>query len=922
MCSAEQNNMRPIMDNSRLYHDGKLFKIAVVMAIYNTEDFLNEAIDSVINQTLDFEENIQLILVDDGSEDNSLKICKEYQEQYPKNIVVISQENSGQAIARNNGLEYVNARYVNFLDSDDYFSEETFENVYKFFIYHDEETDIVSVPIKFFGRINWNHQLNFKYYDTKVLDLTEEPYNPQYHSNSSFFKRESLKDLRFPTDVIPSEDAILINKILLEKKTLGVVKEGCYYYRKRNDETSTLDLTHDQLTFFTPRLKKYFLRLIHYALYNYNEIPKFLEFTIAHDLYWVFYQPKAFSDDEKIMKQFYYYLHKTISYISQDTIEKLYIEDNVKKYFLFLKNGEKHIDVHDGLVSLMAGEKEIDRVNYHKFWLDIAKINGNKLNIAGSYMGLIDNKFLSVEAINELSDGTITSTIADINYYPSRDGITYLSRKWQYGLNFNLNIPIDKSLENTISLHINFHKDGNNCNFDKDNVIPIELEIEFQNWADLYKFSNYSIIDSNILLFNDNKFKLSKYSFKNRLKHEYYCLKKINEDKLPEYKHIMHLRLLYNLIYPIMKFKTKNKPIYLFIDRIDSGQDNAEALWQYALSQNDSIQKYFVVDKNSPDFNRLSKKGKVIDFKSFKHKMLYLFADKLISSHPEDDTINPFFSKEYGHDLRRMVCGLCTLDKIFLQHGVTQNNLSGWLTKFDKNLQYFLTVSDLEEEYLKDVLAYDSEIYHTLGFPRFDNLNKQSSKRILLCPTWRFHLIGNSLNHKNMFLNSDYYKDLNELFTNQKLNDIFEKYGYKLVFKPHPRLNDVISESGERYLDFFEFGEHIEIANDETYNSLLNSCDLMITDYSSVAFDFAYLDKPILYYQPNNDIPHEIGYFKIDEIGFGDVVCELDDLIEKIEENIGNECKNKTKYTQRIEEFFKYHDKNNCKRVYDDIKVI
>ena len=897
----------------------KLFKIAVVMAIYNTQDFLNEAIDSVINQTLDFEENIQLILVNDGSTDSSLKICEEYQRQYPNNIVVISQENSGQATARNNGLEYVNARYVNFLDSDDYFSEETFENVYKFFIYHDHETDIVSVPIRFFGRINWEHQLNFKYEDTKVIDLTEEPYNPQYHSNSSFFKRESLKNLRFPTDVIPSEDAILINKILLEKKTLGVVKEACYYYRKRNEETSTLDLTHDKLTFFTPRLKKYFLRLIHYALYKYNELPQFLEFTIAHDLYWVFNQPNAFSNDEKEMKKFYYYLNKIIEHLSQETIEKLRIEENIKKYFIYLKNGEKHIDIHDGLVSLMTGNKEIDRVNYHKLWLDIAKINGNELNIAGSYMGLINNNYLSIEAINELSDGTITHKIADEKHYPSRDGITYLSRRWQYAFNFDLNIPINKSLENTIRLQINFHKDGDNTNFNKDNVIPIELEMEFQNWGNLYKYSNYAIIDSNILLFNNNQFKISKYSWKNRLKHEYHCLKKINEEKLPEYKHIIHLRLLYSLIYPIMRFKTKNKPIYLFVDRIDSGQDNAEALWQYALSQNDNIQKYFVVDKNSPDYRRLSKKGNVIGFKSIKHKILYLFADKLISSHPEDDTINPYFSKAYGHDLRRMICGLCTLDKIFLQHGVTQNNLSPWLTKFDKNLQYFLTVSDLEEEYLKEVLAYDGEIYHTLGFPRFDNLNSTSSKRILLCPTWRFHLIGNSLNHKNMFLSSDYYNDLNDLFTNPKLNDLFEKYGYKLIFKPHPRLNDVISESGERYLDFFEFGEHIEIANDETYNSLLNSCDLMITDYSSVAFDFAYLNKPILYYQPNNDIPHEIGYFKIDEMGFGDVSYELDDLIEKIEENIENDCKNKSKYTQRIKDFFKYTDKNNCKRVYEDI---
>ena len=68
------------------------FEFAIVMAIYNTEDYLNQAIDSIVNQTIGFEDNVQLILVNDGSEDGSGQICLDYQERYPENIVVLNQE--------------------------------------------------------------------------------------------------------------------------------------------------------------------------------------------------------------------------------------------------------------------------------------------------------------------------------------------------------------------------------------------------------------------------------------------------------------------------------------------------------------------------------------------------------------------------------------------------------------------------------------------------------------------------------------------------------------------------------------------------------------------------------------------------------------------------------------------------------------
>ena len=124
------------------------FLFSVVMAVYNVEPFLNEAVDSLVNQTIGFNK-IQLIMVDDGSTDRSSSICDEYAAQYPNNIVVVHKENGGVASARNTGLEYAYGKYINFMDSDDKFSPDAFEKVATFFDKNESSIDIATVPIFF-----------------------------------------------------------------------------------------------------------------------------------------------------------------------------------------------------------------------------------------------------------------------------------------------------------------------------------------------------------------------------------------------------------------------------------------------------------------------------------------------------------------------------------------------------------------------------------------------------------------------------------------------------------------------------------------------------------------------------------------------------------------------------------------------------
>ena len=92
-------------------------KISVIVPVYNAEKFIDKCIESVINQTY---KEIELILVNDGSKDNSLKILQKYEKQYPKMIKVFNQTNKGVGAARNLGIKHVTGKYIFFLDSDDW----------------------------------------------------------------------------------------------------------------------------------------------------------------------------------------------------------------------------------------------------------------------------------------------------------------------------------------------------------------------------------------------------------------------------------------------------------------------------------------------------------------------------------------------------------------------------------------------------------------------------------------------------------------------------------------------------------------------------------------------------------------------------------------------------------------------------------
>ena len=876
---------------------------SVVMACYNAENHLDETINSLLGQSFSFGSNIQLILVDDGSTDKTAEICLKYQNQYPDNIIYLYQENQGQGAARNFGLKYVKGKYINFLDSDDKFSGNTFYSVYEFFEKHYDEIDFVSVPIFFFDKAVGQHPLNYKFEEDKIIDLNKNWDYPQLSSSSAFFKKELFDNYSFKTDFVNSEDSLMINKMLIDNPIYGVVKDAIYWYRKRTNDASTIDSSTSKKDFYIDRLKRYFKELINYSKEKYGNVVKFIQYLIVYDLQWMF----IVEDVSEILtaeeiKEVYIHIQDILSEIEDEVIlslrdDKLNISHHMlaTKYATVNINLNKEVryeNIHSNYNNNIAGvyceNTLIDKLDKHRLWLDIIEIKGNTLYISGFLMSFFDDEDVKIEIAK---NGKIYPTTT---VYYHNNSKKFLNCSLESQFNFDCEIPLENKENSKVEIYARFI--GENS----DETSKWKLPIGFADYARMSELSNYSICGNYFLKFNDNNFYINRYNYFKMIKSEIPILLRVLKRKESYYTSILFFRFVYLLLYPFYR----KKRIWLFMDRQENADDNAEHLYKYAVTQKDNIKKYFTVSDEFGDFTRLSNLPNVLEFYSIKQRLVYLFAEKIISSHPDENILNPFMGKNV-----KSYSGLINSDKIFLQHGVTKDNVSSWLHKSDKNLKLITTVSDAERKsFLDPGYNYDENIIQTLGFPRFDNLktNEKTKRQILIAPSWRTDLHNMTIKY---IMDSNYFKTINSLINNKTLISIAEKYDYKIIFKPHPMVYG--------YVDLFETNEYVTINEKTTYQVLFKDSDLLITDYSSIAFDFSYMKKPIIYYQHDDDYNFKEGYFKYKTMGFGDVITDENILIAKIEEYLKNDCKMEEIYTKRVNSFYKYNDRNNCKRVYN-----
>lgn len=214
-------------------------KISVIIPVYNCENYLRECFDSIVNQTLGIE-NIEVIVVDDSSTDNSVDIINEYVSNYPSFKMIKQVPNQGSGPARNLGLRHVTTDYVTYLDADDYISLDAYEKALEIFE-RDDEVDLVMYRWEEFndkGMLNYSDIAKTSLKSHKiVMDIN---YYPELifatYAYIKVYSKSLFEFLQFPPRSY--QDNIASARVLINAKKIYVSEDICAYYRQRHDSTS------------------------------------------------------------------------------------------------------------------------------------------------------------------------------------------------------------------------------------------------------------------------------------------------------------------------------------------------------------------------------------------------------------------------------------------------------------------------------------------------------------------------------------------------------------------------------------------------------------------------------------------------------------------------------------------------------------
>jgi len=886
-----------------LIKSSKSFLFSIIISIYNTEKYLQDSINSLLKQSIGFKE-IQIILINDGSTDKSDEICESYKKKYPINIVYIKINHMGVSKARNIGLKYAKGNYINFLDSDDKWDENAFKYVLLFLNLY-KNIDILSCRIKYFESSEKYHFLDYKFKNTRIVNLDTEYYSIQLHASSSFIRYSSIKKINFDESLFYGEDAKFISNILFNKRMLGLIRESIYYYRKRADSSSAIQKISENVQFYFDILKNLHIYLIKTSIELFQKILPFIQFYLAYEILF------------RLTSQAFKFLDS----------------NSYKKYCLLIKKILLRIDdkyileqrIFSSQLKILALSQKYSRdIRY-----DLISKNSNIIYSNYIMINFTQHKNIIIWKIIDIKENILHLEGEDRSWLPRSNYFYFCKfgyRKFSpyyydlksndfdtlYGTFYKGRLVVfDILLNLTDKQIIQFYISFNN------NIIEIFPSLEYLNH--LPPINNSYYIKENYIIKNYNN---KIYVYKNLKEEKSFEINFSKELTKLHKNYLIELREKYFNWKNIVD-KGKKNQIWLINDSIDKARDNGEYFFNYLNKiKPKMIKYYFVISKNSSDFKRLKLyNDNIIDYNSTAYLNLFLKADKIITSVAETWTINPL-----GKD-GRYICDIYNFDYIYLKNGIIKDDISRFVNRIKHHFDLIIASSKKEyNSFLNKNYGYNKNNIALTGLPKYDNLKRlqkaiKKNKIILLIPTWRMYIKGTRdlIIHKSIksesFRNTTYYNFYNDLINNKQLLYYMKMNNYKGIFCLHPNFEEQWSH--------FNQNELFEIKKVCDTQELVVKSSLLITDYSSIFFDFGYMEKPIIFthfdYKEYRKNHFPEGYFDYKTEGFGKICYNLECTINEIIKEIKNNMHMKMIYRMRIKRFFKYFDDLNCYRTYISI---
>ncbi len=865
------------------------YKISVVIPVYNCEKFLDSCIECLFKQTMN-QDDFQIVFVNDGSSDNGGEICERAAKEH-SNITYFAKENGGVSSARNKGIELAEGKYIMFLDADDSLGINSLEKIYEFFEANYNETDLVSYAIDY---INENGVVStHKRFDilshTGLYDINSNFNILQTTMNICVKNVPEKERIYFDESLSLGEDQMFIFSWLVKKQTLGFVKEAVYsYYRHSGSASSMFNNPYYCFEQYTGFLKK----LLDISRDKDGKPHRTAQALVVYNLGWRITSDMLIShvDDETEKKQLEV-LGKIVSEVENSVIcNSIYIDPYHVEYFMRLKNEKYDYSVNNSTMSVSSG-KDLWFVQPHAIVFNTLRIHNDILYISGFVKnGVLDYKQIRLfytDIMNEKHEVEMTDT--SFSCYRSKMVTNSFG-----GFDLEIKLSGDECIKFFLDIDGNIVEPipffGFKCAINKPKVTAVSGGYVLSFEAKSKSFSAEKA-DSARLAWAMNEADMAVKS---------------------QNKNAFIYRKLARKLF-------KNKEIWLYCDR-ENIFDNAYQQFIHDFGKNDGIERYYVIDNlkdKSRYFNSKQKKY-LVDFKSLKHKLLFLNCKKILTSFNSLSIFSPF----NGLPLK-WYSDITDYEVIYLQHGILHANLPLLYTKEKANVDKVVVSSEFEHENFKKIYNFRESDLILCGMPRFDAIDtdKKAQRRILFSPSWRMNLIGDYVDNKrelyeDKFLASEFYIQINEFLNSEKLAQLLEKHDLYLDFKNHPIFSD--------YDKYFEV-KNPRIRVKQEKNDMQDYL-AMITDYSSIVFDFVYLNRPIFYFVPDYEkfkagITHS--YYKLDlplEEGFGALTQSADELVAELEKAIKNDFKSEEPYKSRMESFFLYKDKNCRERLYNALK--
>lgn len=897
---------------------------SLIVALYNVENYVDAFFRSIRLQSYPIQD-LDIIVVDDGSSDASRSIAESWRSRYPDVIRVFAKSNGGPGSARNVGLSHAKNSWITFCDPDDILHPEYFAEVSHFL-----ESDSNSLSEMLTSRLvehadgtirtTNTHPLDWKFrHGNRLVDLDEDPNHVHLSGGTVFLKRSVIEKhgLRFDEEIRPKfEDANFIGLYLslVPKPIVGIVATARYFYRKRSNGTSLVQGTWSDPRAYdeVPRLG--YLGLLQGVQKNLGNVPAWAQSMVLYDLVWMYIADKAMhSGTGTITKELQRLIHTNLdqimSLIDVETIENFAA---VSQGWVF----------HNILLHHYKTPMEPTPVVIN--WGD----NSSRKTTKFSYMFgggqpleefRVDGRTVVPIAVKTIDHALFGRVLVQERVFtlPLGRAVVYLNGE-RARLTAKWNVPqrgnflAKSSLKSELTARPNGSAKVNRSPSSAPARPHLE-ELTTRAGQAMSKLRLHAM--------------LSQASVPGAALGVARRLAVRKARKLPGRDPII---LDQSLIAKAASEPSSSlyRDAWVLMDRIDRADDNAEHLYRYLMHERPDINAWFLLAADSPDWNRLRDEGfRLVAYGSEEAVLLVLNAAYKISSHADRSIQYPIDPDRFGRGDAKIV---------FLQHGVTKDDLSRWIN--GKRLSLMITATNAEHRSIvgdQTPYKWSADEVKLTGFPRHDRLRRMANsfpvgqrRTILIAPTWRQYMTEalsrlSSPSEKSAYFESTEY-GLNwlALLRSPDLAKLARDNGLAVKFLGHPNLAAIIG-----LLELPAFVSCVNYSDVRIQDELAESA-VVISDFSSLVFDAAFAGSNVVHFQFDGDDifkgghVYRKGYFDYQLDGFGPRVTAPDDVVAELLIMAKNAFIRSPTYEERTRATFRFWDSDSSKRVTDAIESL